>query len=366
MAPLKQQDRIALEIYESCSRRAAAEPRRYYLGMSRIGDPCERRLWLDYRIADKAALEGRTFRIFDNGEAAEARIITDLWAAGYTIDREQEEFSDFDDRFRGHCDGVIHGVTQRPHLLEIKTANAANFKIFQQKGLKEAKPIYFDQMQCYMGYGQLERGLFVVENKNTQELYTERIYFDRFRFEELKDKAQKITEATEAPPKPEDADCYWCDFRDYGCLNPPTGGPGCPGCAWWRSADKITAGSIEIILTLRDIRKMLQAATQEELAEAKDLMVQLLKTAYEARPDLSLPYKFFNPQGDLLQHFWDVQAYVLTTANGWVNYSGDPSKGKGNLRPEPAAGPWCVHPNHRQRIYQPIGCQDWAPEQPPF
>ena len=68
MVALKKIDRFALEIYEACARRAAAEPRRSYLGISLIGNPCERRLWLEYRHAEKATLDGRVARIFDNGK----------------------------------------------------------------------------------------------------------------------------------------------------------------------------------------------------------------------------------------------------------------------------------------------------------
>src|SRR5690625_5842237 len=49
---------------------------RPYLGMSAIGGPCDRRLWLEFRWADKPRFEARTLYMFDDGHRTE-----DLMAA---------------------------------------------------------------------------------------------------------------------------------------------------------------------------------------------------------------------------------------------------------------------------------------------
>jgi hypothetical protein len=365
-------DNIALEVYEACARRVAAEPRREYLGMSIIGDPCERRLWLGYNNADKAALEGRIARVFDCGQATEARVITDLRAAGYTIDGQQTEFTDFDGRFGGHCDGVIHGVTKRPHILEIKSANDAAFKNFKKQGLK-FKPVYEAQMQCYMGYGGQERGLFVVENKNTQELYTERVYFNQAQFEELKAKAQRIVEAVDPPAKSEDeSGCRYCDFKDFGCIHPPVAKaavaaePGCQTCGHFVSAEAITNGTTEVVGTLRIIiAEILPPLPLDQQQTARKEMFDLLRQALAFRPDLTLPAKYFYQSSlPVIDQFKSILAYVLNDRYDWVLYGEDDKPLKGHFTPQPAARPWCGH--HSQQIKQPVGCPQWVSQAAPF
>ena len=213
---LNETDKLVSDVYEACSRRNAREPRRLYLGMSSIGAACELQTWLRYNGMGETEVDGRVARIFDMGHSVEARVIADLMEAGYQIDGRQLEFEDFDGRFKGHCDGVIFGITKEPHILEIKSANDSSFKRFQARGL-DSKPAYAAQVQCYMGYSGLKRALFLVENKNNQELYAERVHFNPKAFEAIRAKAWRILNAVNPPGGASGGDCYFCDFRGKEC-----------------------------------------------------------------------------------------------------------------------------------------------------
>jgi hypothetical protein len=202
---------LATTVYEACAARVAAEPRRPYLGMSSIGDDCERSLWYGFHGYERKPVTGRVARVFAMGNAVEDRVVADLREAGFVIDGQQLEFVDFEGRFRGHCDGVIHGISRRPHILEIKSANEAGFMKFLQNGIA-SNPKYMAQVQCYMGYSGLQRALFVVENKNNQELFFERVHFDPGAFEALREKAWRILTAATEPPMAE-SECHWCDYK---------------------------------------------------------------------------------------------------------------------------------------------------------
>ncbi len=382
MASLKeyQPDRIALEVYEACARRAMAEPHRGYLGMSSIGKPCERSLWLQCHGADRDPIDGQLARRFDCGHATETRVLADLRAAGYTITGEQGEFSDFDGRFRGHCDGIIHGLSKShpERLLEIKSANDASFKNFQRHGLK-SKPVYEAQMQCYMGYGGHERGLFVVENKNNQELYTERVCFDRAAFEALKAKAKRILDAPEPPKKTSDeSECrYGCSYN-LACANPPqvqapeppAPKTGCAGCFWFYPSDAAPDGTREVVTTLRALvggARNLDPAKQD--TERKTFF-NYFNQALAYRPDLSFPMALYHRRAESLEkQFREFLEYVLAPANGWVErtslFMGDDLL---NCRftGTAAAGDWCGHPGHKARVHTPMGCPDWAETEVPF
>lgn len=215
-------DKIAFEMYEAAARSRADEKKRGYLGMSEIGHPCERKLWFSFRGFTPKPMEGRSIMIFRFGDHVEADVIDWLRAAGYRIEGQQEPFLDHDRWFAGHCDGIIHEVTKRPHILEVKSAKDKKFKAFKSFGVLQTSETYYCQAQCYMGYAGLERALFVIQNKDTCEIYTERVYFDTALFDSLKAKARRIITANEPlPPEflSDSFECTWCDHRTI-CWEP--------------------------------------------------------------------------------------------------------------------------------------------------
>jgi hypothetical protein len=201
---------IAERINEACARKAAAEPPRNYLGMSELGHPCLRKLWLSANGAPRMPTSGRSWRTFRQGHDTEARVKEDLRAAGYVITGEQLEFSDFNYRVKGHCDGIIHGVTQEPHILEIKSANRDSFKEFASKGMRKSA-IYEAQVHLYMGYSGLSRALFIVYCKDNPDIYTERAHFRQDIFEATRARAAYVLGQRRAPAKDETL-CGWCDY----------------------------------------------------------------------------------------------------------------------------------------------------------
>jgi hypothetical protein len=230
MARLAEPDRIALQIYEAAAREHAAtnNERRFgrtghkrYLGMSQIGGPCERKLWYDFRSFTPKPFDGRLGLLFDDGDHYEAKIIKYLRLAGYRLEHtgrgDQLEFRQFDGLFCGHADGVIHGVTHRPHILECKSANRSKFTSFQRFGVRQTYPAYYSQCQCYMGYADLDRALVVVYCKDSSEIYSERLRFNRLELQALEERALRVITANEPPERAftnsDVMECQWCDFH---------------------------------------------------------------------------------------------------------------------------------------------------------
>jgi CRISPR/Cas system-associated exonuclease Cas4 (RecB family) len=210
-----------------------AQPPRDYLGGSRIGEPCARRL--AYEITHTPVDEGMCFgggllRIFDAGHQLEDLTIGWLQAAGFDLrtrarDGRQFGFSIAGGRIRGHIDGVIIGGPEVglswPALFEHKALNQKSWTDLVKRGLRQSKPIYFAQCQLYMAYMELEVALVTVMNKNTQELYHEIVEFEPAEAQRLSDKAVDILRAIEAgelPPPvagtPDHHACRYCPFHD--------------------------------------------------------------------------------------------------------------------------------------------------------
>lgn len=208
-----------------------AQAPRDYLGASRIGEPCSRKL--AYEISHTPKDPGRDFdgailRIFEAGHRFEELTIDWLRTAGFDLrtrkrDGSQFGFSVASGRLRGHIDGVIidgPDIGLRwPALWEHKALNAKSWIDLVKRGLPASKPIYFAQVQIYMGYMEIGQTLFTAMNKDSQELFHEIVLFDSAEAQSLSDKAVDIfcaTDAGELPPRiAADADFYLCRLCEY-------------------------------------------------------------------------------------------------------------------------------------------------------
>jgi hypothetical protein len=191
-----------------------SKPARDYLGGSRIGDPCARRLAYEMTLTpvdDGKGFDGRLLRIFDAGHQFEDLTIRWLQAAGFDLhtrggDGRQFGFSTAGGRIRGHIDGVIVGGPEVgiswPALFEHKALNQKSWTDLVKRGLRQSKPLYFAQCQLYMAYMGLDLALLTAMNKNTQELYHEIVPFDPADAQRLSDRAVDILRAVEAEELP--------------------------------------------------------------------------------------------------------------------------------------------------------------------
>lgn len=198
---------------------------RAHLGASVIGHACERYLWLLFRWAGAEDFDGRMLRLFDTGKRAEARFVEELRGMGCEV-HDADEFgrqfrvSDIAGHFGGSMDGCALGLPEAPktwHVLEFKTHSDKSFTELVKKKVRAAKPQHWAQVQIYMGLTGMERAMYLAENKNTSEVYAERVEFDLVEFTKLVEKARRIV-AAGAPPERLSADpawfeCKWCSFH---------------------------------------------------------------------------------------------------------------------------------------------------------
>jgi hypothetical protein len=206
-------------------------PPRDYLGASRIGEPCSRRLV--YEFTNTPPDEGKDFnghvlRIFEAGHVFEELSIRWLRGAGFDLrtvkrDGSQFGFSAAGGKFRGHIDGVIVGGPDIgiswPALWEHKALRATSWNDLVKRGLAQSKPLYYAQVQIYMAYLEVPVTLFTALNKDTQELFHEIVPFDAACAQALSDKAVVIIRAAGAgellPRIAAAPDFYLCTFCPF-------------------------------------------------------------------------------------------------------------------------------------------------------
>lgn len=228
---------------------------RYHLGASLIGKPCERALWYDFRWCGRAMLfEGRMLRLFETGQLEEARFVANLRAIGIEVyDTEYLDPSryveDYDKpvkqigcrdefgHFGGSLDGIGINIPEAPktwHALEFKTHNEKSFASLKKDKVQKSKPRHYSQMQVYMHLLGLTRAFYLAKNKNTDELYSERVHYDATFAIQLIAKANRVIQSPRPPRKisndPSWFECKMCEHHAV-CHGDATPQRHCRSCA---------------------------------------------------------------------------------------------------------------------------------------
>ena len=201
--------------------------KRDHLGGSLIGHECQRAIWLSFRWAIKPEFSGRILRLFQTGQREEERIVYNLQSIGLEIyDKDPDTWKQIRVKLNEHCGGSIDAIGRgfkeakdKWHILEFKTHNDKSFKDLLKNGVKVSKPQHYAQMTFYTGLMQKERAYYIAVNKNTDEIYSERIKLDNKFFKQLCLKADAIIDSKTLPvgisDNPEFYKCKWCDYYKF-------------------------------------------------------------------------------------------------------------------------------------------------------
>lgn len=199
--------------------------------MSMIANECERAIWYSFRWApEPEPRSGQRQRRFDTGLREEERLLDDLENAGVIITRlDPETGSQFrvqlaNGWLRGRIDALANNVPEAPkttHVVECKSHNDKSFKELWKRRLQAGKPDHYAQCQAYMRAKSLTRCLYIAVNKNTDEIYVERVHYNKEFGDAIERKAERIVRTDLAPPKLfEDPKakgayiCSWCRAAD--------------------------------------------------------------------------------------------------------------------------------------------------------
>lgn len=222
MAPIPKPETLA-DLIDKYHEEQEEQPRPY-MGVSSIGHDCERWMWLQFRWAIKQTFPGRIKRLFRRGHHEEETIVADLRAIGLKVEEclEDQINLDFGIHVAGHPDGIVSGLPEAPktvHLAEYKTHNDQSFKDLVSKGVMDSKLVHYVQMQCYMYKRKLTRGLYYAVNKNTDEIYTERIELRKELAIYYIERGQRIALEERLPAplsmKPDWYQCKFCQAYDF-------------------------------------------------------------------------------------------------------------------------------------------------------
>jgi hypothetical protein len=203
------------------------------ISVSEAYSECSRAIWYDLRwVSPEEQFSPRMLRLFNTGHKEEKRLLDDLERIdGVVVKRFDPQTGkqwkvNIGNFVVGRLDALAIGIPESPnrwHVVECKSSNDKGFKSLKNKGVKEAKPEHWLQMQLYM-LGMLhmgiERALYMSVNKNDDEEYIERVRFDGDAARRAVAWLERVAQAPQPPGQlHSDPDakgawhCSWCRHR---------------------------------------------------------------------------------------------------------------------------------------------------------
>ncbi|MDP2930490.1 MAG: PD-(D/E)XK nuclease family protein [bacterium] len=188
----------------------AREQTRFYITDA---GKCPRVIFFKFKKAPKEEMEARVLRMFEHGDYIHRLILTTLFSLGLV--RSSEINIPPQDLISGRADAIL-SLGNELYVLDIKSMNSFLFK-----GLSKPKEENLAQIQLYLHFFKIEKGILLYVNKDTQELkeFTV-IYNPDFSKQLLKDLSvlkEKI-EIDTIPARlldyPENKECQFCQFKE--------------------------------------------------------------------------------------------------------------------------------------------------------
>lgn len=201
---------------------------------SQINRECLR--WTHYNfwwVLAPEKFDGRMLRLFETGNIEEERLVADMRRAGMRVTEFEPGKVDKDGNPKqfgvafgdghgyGKLDGKAEGIPEAPktiHVVEFKSHSDKSFKHVQKHGVEKSKPEHYGQMQIYMHKTGIKRALYLAVNKNTDEIYAERIEYDFKLSDRLERNTRRVAFNSSPPPRlsedPEFFGCMFCPHKD--------------------------------------------------------------------------------------------------------------------------------------------------------
>lgn len=198
------------------------KPVRKRIGCSQAGEECEYKLFMDLHNPQLID-DPRILRIFELGNQVETVVINLLKQAGVNVFERDDRGNQFgvsflDGLLCGSVDAVVTGIpeSEKAHVLEIKSYNNARFNTLCKESVSKSDPKYYTQVQLYLKGLNLEKALFIAYNKDTSDLYEERIDYDPFEAEIAINKVDKVLKSKDGSnlDKSKGYKCRFCLHKE--------------------------------------------------------------------------------------------------------------------------------------------------------
>lgn len=176
---------------------------------------CPRTLFFKFKNVSRKEMEARVLRMFDHGNYIHQLIMKpllsmrDIHVVASEVNIPPQEL------ISGRADAIISDGKEL-YVLDIKSMNSMIFK-----NLDQPKEENINQIQLYLHYFKILKGILLYVNKDTQELKESLVNYDKnlalTLLKELSDVKVKIESdivPNRIPEYPKDWQCKYCQFKE--------------------------------------------------------------------------------------------------------------------------------------------------------
>ena len=186
---------------------------RFYVSES---GKCPRAIFFRFKRAPKKELEAERLRVFEFGNHIQQIVLRPLFSKG--IVRTTEVPIPPQEIISGRADIVISDEQGQPLLVEVKSISG---KKVDFKKMEKPMPEHYEQLQLYLHYFKIPKGIILYVNKDTLELKEFIFDYDKnlvnllmARFEELKSKIESNIVPSRLADYPFNWQCKSCEYRE--------------------------------------------------------------------------------------------------------------------------------------------------------
>lgn len=226
---------IESAIHEDYAGNRDDSPHRHHLGASDIGNVCPRHSWYTYRHVKAKEFPPRLYKVFDTGHRAEPIIAADMKRAGCEISTDtgdgetQYSFTSYGGHVTVNLDGIGHIPDKLPlvapivylkMIVEMKTMSLKRFKTLCSKGIQDACPEYYRQMQTQLHVAskcneKFDGAFFIALCKDTDEYFIYEVEHDLAMQQKIREEIirllkgevpERLNLSEKTPP------CRFCDY----------------------------------------------------------------------------------------------------------------------------------------------------------
>ncbi len=176
---------------------------------------CQRAVFFKFKNAPRAEMEARILRMFDHGDQVHQLIMRPLLSVREVRVVAAEVKIGPQELISGRADAILSDGKDL-YVLDVKSMNSMIFR-----NLEEAKADNINQLQLYLHYFKIPRGILLYVNKDTLELkeflinYNPEITRALLReLEELKTKIDKDIIPSRLADYSQNWQCQYCAFKE--------------------------------------------------------------------------------------------------------------------------------------------------------
>lgn len=174
---------------------------------------CARATFFKFKNIPREKLIPDVLRMFDHGDYIQMQILNALFSLG--VVRASEVTIPPQSLISGRADAIIT-LDNKLYVVDFKSMNSMIFR-----KLSSPKEDNVNQLQLYMHYFQIPRGILLYVNKDTLALKEFVVEYDKERVEKLLEGLEELNEKLKkniVPDRlvdyPKNSQCRYCQFRE--------------------------------------------------------------------------------------------------------------------------------------------------------